>query len=84
MVSSWVIIYPGLLCIVLLSCIFVTSCVLFYTVCIAVLHTLVAGLLVGSQYPEGPRGKTSLSLHEIARNLVFDYFSKIREKIQDT
>ena len=34
--------------------IFVTSCVLFYYVCIAVLHTLVAGLLVRSQYPEGP------------------------------
>jgi len=35
-------------------CIFVTSCVLFYCVCIAVLHTLVAGLLARSQYPEGP------------------------------
>ena len=29
-------------------------CVLFYHVCIAVLHTLVAGLLARSQYPEGP------------------------------
>jgi len=37
-----------------LLCIFVTSCVLFYYVCIAVLHTLVAGLLAKSQYPEGP------------------------------
>jgi hypothetical protein len=27
---------------------------LFYYVCIAVLHTLVAGLLARSQYPEGP------------------------------
>ena len=45
----------GLLCIVFyLGCIFVTSCVLFYYVCIAVLNTLVAGLLAGSQYPEGP------------------------------
>jgi len=35
-------------------CIFVTSCVLFYCVCIAVLHTLVAGLPARSQYPEGP------------------------------
>ena len=34
--------------------IFVTSCVLFYYVCFAVLHTLVAGLLARSQYPEGP------------------------------
>jgi len=34
--------------------IFVTSCVLFYYVCIAVLHTLVAGLLARSRYPEGP------------------------------
>jgi len=34
--------------------IFVTSCVLFYYVCIAVLHTSVAGLLARSQYPEGP------------------------------
>ena len=35
-------------------CIFVTLCVLFYYVCIAVLHTLVAGLLARSQHPEGP------------------------------
>jgi len=35
-------------------CVFVTSCVLFYYVCIAVLHTLVAGLLARSQYPEDP------------------------------
>jgi len=34
--------------------IFVTSCALLYYVCIAVLHTLVAGLLAISQYPEGP------------------------------
>jgi hypothetical protein len=33
---------------------FVTSCALFYYVCTAVLHTLVAGLLARSQYPEGP------------------------------
>ena len=45
----------GLLCIVLLSCVyFCYSCVLFYSVFIAVLHTLVAGLLARSQYPEGP------------------------------
>jgi hypothetical protein len=37
-----------------LVCIFVTSCLLFYCVCIAVLHTLVAELLARSQYPEGP------------------------------
>jgi len=34
--------------------IFVTSCVFLYYVCIAVLHTLVAGLLAKSQYPESP------------------------------
>jgi hypothetical protein len=36
-------------------CIFVTLCVLFYCVCVcvAVLHTVVAGLLARSQYPEG-------------------------------
>ena len=45
----------GLLCIVFyLACIFATSCILVYYVCIAVLHTLAAGLLVRSQYPEGP------------------------------
>ena len=45
----------GLLCIVFyLVCIFVTSCVLFHYMCIAVLHTLVAGLLARSRYPEGP------------------------------
>ena len=32
----------------------IVICVLFYYVCIAVLHTLVAGLLARSQYPEGP------------------------------
>jgi len=31
--------------------ILVTLCVLFYCVCIAVLHTLVAGLLARSLYP---------------------------------
>ena len=35
-----------------LVCIFVTVRVLLYYVCIAVLHTLVAGLLARSQYPE--------------------------------
>jgi hypothetical protein len=35
-------------------CIFVTSCVLFYCVCIAVLQTVVAGLLARSQYPADP------------------------------
>jgi len=34
--------------------IFVTLCVLFCYVCIAVLHNIVAGLLARSQYPEGP------------------------------
>jgi hypothetical protein len=37
-----------------LVCIFVISCVLFYSMCIAFLHTLVAGLLARNQYPEGP------------------------------
>ena len=46
----------GILCIVLLSWVyFCHSCVLFLLcVCIAVLHTLVAGLLARSQYSEGP------------------------------
>ena len=46
----------GLLCTMLLSCvcIFVTSRILFNYVCIALLHTLVAGLLARSQYSEGP------------------------------
>jgi len=34
--------------------IFVALCVLLYYMCIAVLHSLVAGLLARSQYPEGP------------------------------
>ena len=47
--------YIEFLCIVFyLVCIFVTSFVLFYCVCIAVLHTSVAGLLARSHYPEGP------------------------------
>ena len=33
---------------------FVTLCVLFYCVCIAVLRTLVDGLLARSQYSESP------------------------------
>ena len=40
--------------VIILGYIFVTLCVLFYCVCTAVLHTLVAGLLARSQYPEGP------------------------------
>jgi len=40
--------------VIILECIFVTSCVLFHYVCTAVLHTLVAGLLARSRYPEGP------------------------------
>jgi len=40
--------------VIILECIFVTSCVLFYCVCTVVLHTLDAGLLARSQYPEGP------------------------------
>ena len=43
-----------LLTVVGLVCIVVTSCVLLYCVCITVLDTLVSGLLVSSQYPEGP------------------------------
>jgi len=39
--------------VIILECIFVTSCVLFYYVCTAVLHALVAGLLARSHYPEG-------------------------------
>jgi hypothetical protein len=47
---SWSFVYW----VIILECIFVTKCVLFYcTVCTAILHTLVAGLLARSQYPEG-------------------------------
>jgi hypothetical protein len=47
---SWSFVYW----VIILECIFVTSCVLFYCVCTAVLHTFVAGFLARSQYPEGP------------------------------
>ena len=40
--------------VIILECIFVTSCVLFYYVCTAVLHTFIAGLLARSQYSECP------------------------------
>ena len=43
-----------LLTVVGLVCIVVTSCVLLYYVCIAVLYTLIARLLARSQFPEGP------------------------------
>jgi len=46
---SWSFVYW----VIMVGCIFVTSCVLFYYVCTAVLHTLVAGLPARSQYPEG-------------------------------
>jgi hypothetical protein len=39
--------------VIILECIIVTLCVLISYVCTAVLHTLVGGLLVRSQYPEG-------------------------------
>jgi hypothetical protein len=40
---------------IILECIFVTSCVLFYsTLCTAVLYAFVAGLLARRQYPESP------------------------------
>ena len=47
---SWSFVYW----VIILECIFVTSCELFYYMCTAVLHTLVAGLLARSQCPEGP------------------------------
>jgi len=39
---------------VIILCVFLLPCVLFYWVCIAVLHILDAGLLARSQYSEGP------------------------------
>jgi hypothetical protein len=45
----WSFLYGVILCVSV-----ATFCVLFYYVCIAVLHTLVAGLLARSQYPQGP------------------------------
>jgi hypothetical protein len=46
---------PFVYWVIILECVFVTSCVLFYcTVCTAVLHTLVSGLLAISRFPEGP------------------------------
>jgi len=47
---SWFFVYW----VIILECIFVTSCVLFYYVCTAVVHTLVPGLLARSHYLEGP------------------------------
>jgi hypothetical protein len=46
----------GLLCIVLLSCVYLCyhMCIVLLCVCVAVLHTLVAGLLARSQYLESP------------------------------
>ena len=40
----------------LLSCVYpcFLICIVLLCVCIAVLHTVVAGLLARSQYPEGP------------------------------
>jgi len=46
---SWSFVYW----VIIFQCIFVTSRVLFYYVCTAVLHNLVAGLLARSQYLEG-------------------------------
>ena len=46
---SWSFVY----CVIIL-CIFLLPYVYCFTVCIAVLHTVVAGLLARSQYPEGP------------------------------
>ena len=45
-----------LLCIELLSYVYFCylMCIVLLCVCIAVLHTLVAGLLARSLYPEGP------------------------------
>ena len=40
--------------VIILECIFVTSCVLFCYVCTAVLHISVDRLQARSQYPEGP------------------------------
>jgi hypothetical protein len=47
---SWSFVYW----VIILECMFVTSCVLFYYVCTAVLQYLVAGLLARSRYTEGP------------------------------
>jgi len=47
---SWSFVYW----VIILECIFVTSCVLFYYVGTDVLNNLVAGLLARSQCPEGP------------------------------
>jgi len=46
----------GPLCIVSLSCVYFCylMCIVLLCVCIAVSHTLLAGLLARSQYPEGP------------------------------
>ena len=49
MCFSWSFVY----CVIIL-CVFLLPHVYCFTMCIAVSHTLVAGLLAGSQYPEGP------------------------------
>ena len=51
---SWSFVYCVIILCYYLVCVFVTSYLLFYYVCIALLHTLVAGLLARSQYSEGP------------------------------
>jgi hypothetical protein len=52
---SWIFVYW----VIILEGIFVTSCVLFYYACTAVLRTVDAGLLARSQYPEGLATGTS-------------------------
>jgi hypothetical protein len=55
--GTWLLTVVSLLCIeLLLSCVYFCYlvCIVLLYVCIAVLHTLVAGLLARSQYPEGP------------------------------
>jgi len=60
---------------------FVISCVLFHYVCIAVLHTLVAGLLARSKNPEGPATGhlgTGFSLFSCVYKQILRWFQRFQ------
>jgi hypothetical protein len=72
----------GLLCSVFyFVCFFVHPRILFYYVCIAVLHTLVTGLLARSRYPEGPATDhlgTGFSWFPCVYKRMLRWFSRIQ------
>ena len=58
--------------------IFVTSCVLFHSVCIAVLHTLVAGLLARSQGPAAGHLHTGFSWFPCVYKQMLIWFPRLQ------